>query len=415
MRSLRRSAAVSTSCSVRSKSDPLPGEVRQRVCQRMLGGPAHRGEWTRRPARRQRHQPVAAVRRRTERRLRAAQCTECRPRIVRPGVGDVAADDRHAAARKSPERAIHPHAEIAAALRYPRHPDRQPKPCMVRRDRQHRPVPPVGDQCAQQAGSASRHGTAAPRGHRSRAPAAASPRPVAARARTRPPCPSSVEPRDQPRRHAGEIQRQASRLRSERRYQPWRCHFSAEVIAATSSATSRRRPRRRTRSTSSISGSGRMPPTCAQQVAMDQQPLVAIRQRQHPAAPRHQPLQPPRARIVAVEAEAEVAGLSGEAAMWAPIPAASPAASAYRRAAAAAIRRAPLPPLPPSCAAAAARRRHHACAQRARKFRWSRRCCRHPPPRPRRRPAPRPACRRKRMPPHSAPGSRPTACSHYCS
>ena len=41
---------------------------------------------------------------------------------------------------------------------------------------------------------------------------------------------------------------------------------------------------------------------------MDQQALVAVGQRQHPAAPRHQTLQPPRARIVAVEREAEVAG-----------------------------------------------------------------------------------------------------------
>ena len=46
---------------------------------------------------------------------------------------------------------------------------------------------------------------------------------------------------------------------------------------------------------------------CAQQVTVDQQALVAIRQRKDLTAPRHQTLQPPGARIVAVEAEAAVA------------------------------------------------------------------------------------------------------------
>ena len=44
---------------------------------------------------------------------------------------------------------------------------------------------------------------------------------------------------------------------------------------------------------------------------MDQQALVAIGQRQHAAAPGDQPLQPPRAGIVAVQREAEIAGAAG--------------------------------------------------------------------------------------------------------
>ena len=97
--------------------DPPAAEVGERVRQRVLGGPAHRRERMRRSARRHRHQPIAAVRRRTERRVRAAQRAERRARIARPGIGDVAADDRHAGMREPPERAVHAHAEIAAALR----------------------------------------------------------------------------------------------------------------------------------------------------------------------------------------------------------------------------------------------------------------------------------------------------------
>jgi hypothetical protein len=110
----------------------------------MFGGPAHCGERLRRTARRHRHQPIAAIRRRPEHCRRAAECAKGRPRILRSGIRNIATDDGHPAAGKAPERAMHPRAEIAVSLRYPVHPHRQAEPCMVRCDRQHGAEPPVG-------------------------------------------------------------------------------------------------------------------------------------------------------------------------------------------------------------------------------------------------------------------------------
>ena len=96
------------------QGDAPAGEVGQRVGQRELGGPAHRGERSRGTARRHCDQPIAAVCRWTEGGLRAAEGAEGCARVERPGIGDVAADDRHAAVAKPPEGAMHADAEVAA-------------------------------------------------------------------------------------------------------------------------------------------------------------------------------------------------------------------------------------------------------------------------------------------------------------
>jgi hypothetical protein len=67
----------------------------------------------------------------------------------------------------------------------------------------------------------------------------------------------SVEAGDPLRADAEAVEREAGRLRAERRHQPSRRQRSAEVTASTSSWRRPPRPMRRTRSTSSISGSGR--------------------------------------------------------------------------------------------------------------------------------------------------------------
>ena len=48
-----------------------------------------------------------------------------------------------------------------------------------------------------------------------------------------------------------------------------------------------------------------------QQVAMDQQTLIAIRKRQDPASPGNEPFQPPRSRIETVKDEPKIASISG--------------------------------------------------------------------------------------------------------
>ena len=63
---------------------------------------------------------------------------------------NVATDDCDAAVGKGLERAMHPHAEIAAPLGDARHPQRPAEPSMVRRDRQQRAEASVGGQGAQQ-------------------------------------------------------------------------------------------------------------------------------------------------------------------------------------------------------------------------------------------------------------------------
>ena len=77
---------------------------------------------------------------------------ECRERILRPGVWDVAADDRYPAVWEALEGALHAHAEVAMALREPLHMNRQTKARVVRRDRQHGAEAPVSGEGADQPG-----------------------------------------------------------------------------------------------------------------------------------------------------------------------------------------------------------------------------------------------------------------------
>jgi len=130
--------------------DPPSGKVCQRVGQRVLGRPAHCGERTRWPARRHRHKPIAAICRRTERRIRDAQRAECGERILRPSVGNVATHQRNAGAREAKECAVHSRAEITCALSHAIHRHRQAQPCAFRGNRQHRMEATFADQRAQQ-------------------------------------------------------------------------------------------------------------------------------------------------------------------------------------------------------------------------------------------------------------------------
>ena len=133
--------------------DTPPGEVRQRVGQRVLGGPAHRGERPRRPARRHRR-PANSRRPPPDRTLpcalpsaRNAACASCGP----------------ASGMSQPMIATRPRGNRrkARCMRTPR----SPSPCASRRTRtgrrnrawsgvtaSTRAEAPVGGQCAQQPG-----------------------------------------------------------------------------------------------------------------------------------------------------------------------------------------------------------------------------------------------------------------------
>jgi hypothetical protein len=122
-------------------------EVRQSVGECVLGGPAHASERSRGAPRRHRDQPIAAVRRRAERRIGSADSTECRKHVRWAGVGNVATDDRDAATWEPPGQAMHPHAEITTALRYLLHLKRYPRP--IGRNREHGAEALHGNQPAQ--------------------------------------------------------------------------------------------------------------------------------------------------------------------------------------------------------------------------------------------------------------------------
>ena len=95
------------------QGDASAGEVDQRVGQRELAGPAHRGERSLGTARRHRHQPIAAVRRRPKGGLGAAKGAEGCTSSSGPASGMSQPMIAHAAVAEPPEDAMHADAEIA--------------------------------------------------------------------------------------------------------------------------------------------------------------------------------------------------------------------------------------------------------------------------------------------------------------
>ena len=156
--------------------------------------------------------------------------------------------------------AMHPHAEITTALRYLLHLQRYARP--IRRDREQGAEVPLGGQSRSSRVSVMTWKRRPP-GPRYRGPGAASPRQGEGHGRTPPPCPSSVQPCDQSRRQPSEIQRQAAQVAQRAAVPALALPLLGRGDRRQPSAINRRRPRRRTRSTSSISGSDRTPPTSA--------------------------------------------------------------------------------------------------------------------------------------------------------
>jgi len=126
------------------------GEVAQRIGEGVLAGPAHAGEWVSRPARSERHKPIAAILGRPECRVGGAERVEGGRQVGRAGVWDVRADDRHPVPRETAECAVHALAQVAAALTDAPDPLRGGEMRPVGGHRQHCPKAAVGGQPAQQ-------------------------------------------------------------------------------------------------------------------------------------------------------------------------------------------------------------------------------------------------------------------------
>ena len=258
------------------------------------------------------HQPVAAVLGRTERRVGSAERAEGAGEIGGGHVGDVAADHRHPPARERPAGAVHPAAEIAAALADARH-------GAGGRKRARSGV--TASTVLKRRSAAERAQQPAQRVARWKRSAARSPMPRASRRFT--------APSRGARANTTAVSFTSRALRSRRGGTP-QDRARGRPGCAPSGAASRRAPT----APAEVDGLGgeRHEPRAAEaahqihilhqrqradaadrfeQTAVDQQALVAIGQRQSTAAPGDQALQPAGARVAAVEREAEIAGPSG--------------------------------------------------------------------------------------------------------
>lgn len=127
----------------------LVSEIRQRVGERILGGPPDIGEWPRGTSGAKADEPVAAIGCRAECCVSVAESVECGGHIHGGSLGNVCANDCDAAARESAENAVHALSKIAGTLRQACNPQWQTEVCAVRGDGHNRAEPTVYGQPSQ--------------------------------------------------------------------------------------------------------------------------------------------------------------------------------------------------------------------------------------------------------------------------
>jgi hypothetical protein len=121
-------------------------KIAYRIGQSMFAGPPHPGEWSSRPARPEGNEPIATVFGRAKRRVGRAKRAECGGEVCGAGVRDVGADDRSPAATKTPQGAVHPPAQVAAALDQAPDSRRRGEVCPVWGHREHCLKAPISRQ-----------------------------------------------------------------------------------------------------------------------------------------------------------------------------------------------------------------------------------------------------------------------------